>query len=130
MATETEVKIVVPDEKKETAETTKDQDEEKKKEAGHFLLQCFPVPYEELKNPLADMSGREVVFAIVLFLFVSVSLGLSYVIANNMLEEWRMVEEKANLTRKLEKCERKHPADTLCLSLDCLKVCCYDHHDY
>ena len=96
MTSLSEVKIIQPDDKRETESSN---DEEVEVKAEKFL--CPPLPPELKKNHLADMSGREVVFALVVLLLVAISLGLSYIIANNMFMKWSIEADVANVTQSL-----------------------------
>ena len=84
---------------------------------GRFVKTSTPVP-----GVMLELRGREVVFAILLFMFVSIAVGMSYVIASNRLKEYRIVEERNNATRDLVKCQSGKASDSLCLSGKCLQV--------
>ena len=71
---------------------------------------------------MADIPSREAFFAILLFLFVSVALGMAYVIANNQMAERRMHASMANITKYLEKCEVRDVTEQICITGPCLKV--------
>ena len=87
---------------------------------GRFVKTSTPVPGVKL-----ELRGREVVFAILLFMFVSIAVGMSYVIASGRLSHNRTTAELQNATQELTQCrnnQKRRPDDVLCLSENCLQV--------
>ena len=77
-----------------------------------------PLPH----GPIIDLKGREVIFAIALFLFTSVSVGLSYIIIEGKMKEAERRVKHLNTTAELEICKSRVFSDEVCLKKECLEV--------
>ena len=116
------VKVVKDDEEEDSPEKRANNflDDDDDDNTSNLLRSRSPAPNTD--HLMADIPSREAFFAILLFLFVSVALGMAYVIANNQMAEKRMQADIANITDHLEQCEQRDVTETICTTEQCLKV--------
>ena len=90
--------------------------------AGNKPANDVRVGFPPMTPPNIDLTGREVLFAIAVFFFLSVSVGLVVVLVDTKIQEINAIK-KDDARRRQERLERlANPPRKDCVTVDCLRA--------
>ncbi|ELU15641.1 hypothetical protein CAPTEDRAFT_219430 [Capitella teleta] len=80
------------------------------------------IVFPSMSPPSVDLTGREVIFAIAVFFFLSVSVGLVVVLVDAKIREMNqeLADKAKSVADKLELA--RNPPREVCVSVDCLRA--------
>lgn len=80
------------------------------------------IEFPSLSPPSVDLTGREVIFAIAVFFFLSLSVGLVVVLVDSRIKELNKARREQESAAAAALAQPSRPPREHCISVDCLKA--------